>query len=304
MADIENSWILFELQQKHYGIPAKNIREMAPLGDVSLIPDSPDYIRGIINLRDRIIPVTDLRRFLGMKGIVDEKNEFASLLKQRREDHINWLKELMLSVEEDRDFKLTTDPHKCAFGKWYDSFKTDNVYLNIILRKFDEPHKKIHSIGIKVDALRKFGHRDNAIKIIEITREHELAKMIHLFEQAIIQLNDYKEIVLIIEKDEQMYGLVVDSVSAVTEIPKENIEETEFDEISDTNGYIRGIAKIDGVIEVLLNLPSILFIQEKAIQEQVHSSHITLARHGEIREDILKQIFEQNQTIECSLNAL
>ncbi len=261
MADIENSWILFELQQKHFGIPAKNIREMTPLGQVSTIPDSPEYVRGIINLRDRIVPLTDLRLFLGMKSITDEINDFANLLNQRRQDHVNWLTELLSSVEEDREFKLTTDPHKCAFGKWYDSFKTENVYLRILLERFDEPHKKIHSIAVKVDELRKSGHRDNAIKIIEITKGHELAKMIDLFEQAINQIREYREIVVIIEDSDHLSGLIVDSVSEVAEIANENIDKTELVEIGETNEFIMGLAKINNRVEILLNLPKILYLQ-------------------------------------------
>lgn len=40
------------------------------------------------------------------------------MLAERETDHVNWINELERSVQEKRKFTLTTDPYKCAFGKW------------------------------------------------------------------------------------------------------------------------------------------------------------------------------------------
>lgn len=63
-----------------------------------------------------MIPMIDLRKRLGMTSAAAENNQFCALMDQRRQDHVNWLNELEASTRERREFKLTTGPHKCAFG--------------------------------------------------------------------------------------------------------------------------------------------------------------------------------------------
>lgn len=49
-----------------YGIPLDTVREVIDLTDITSIPLVPDYIRGVINLRGKVIPVIDLEaRFSG-----------------------------------------------------------------------------------------------------------------------------------------------------------------------------------------------------------------------------------------------
>jgi chemotaxis signal transduction protein len=81
------------------------------VSEVASIPNMPDFVRGAINLRGRVMPLVDLRKRLGMVSASEETSEFIRLMMQREQDHKNWLAELEASVRERREFKLTTDPH-------------------------------------------------------------------------------------------------------------------------------------------------------------------------------------------------
>jgi len=142
----------------------------------------PNYVRGVINLRGRVMPLVDLRTRLDMVSATDELNAFCALMTQREQDHRNWMSELEASVQEQREFKLTTDPHKCAFGKWFDTYQTDNPWIASLLKKFDEPHQKIHGVGQRVIQLAADGALDQALQLVTKTRGRELSSMIHLFE--------------------------------------------------------------------------------------------------------------------------
>jgi hypothetical protein len=96
------------------------VRELVMVSEVASIPNMPDFVRGAINLRGRVMPLVDLRKRLGMVSATEETSELIRLMMQREQDHKNWLAELEACVRESREFKLTTDPHTCAFGKWYD----------------------------------------------------------------------------------------------------------------------------------------------------------------------------------------
>lgn len=58
--------LIFELDQRNYGMPIMEVSEVNKLIKITPMPKTPDFIKGIINLRGRIIPVMDLRLKFGM----------------------------------------------------------------------------------------------------------------------------------------------------------------------------------------------------------------------------------------------
>lgn len=53
--------LTFMLGKEYYGIPVLTVREIIRMVDITSVPRMPEYIRGVINLRGKIIPVLDLR---------------------------------------------------------------------------------------------------------------------------------------------------------------------------------------------------------------------------------------------------
>lgn len=58
-------YLSFILGRESYGIEVLKIREIIRLVDITAVPQMPDYIKGVINLRGKIIPVIDLRLRFG-----------------------------------------------------------------------------------------------------------------------------------------------------------------------------------------------------------------------------------------------
>jgi len=59
----------FRLAQERYAIENRHIQEVCPFKELTLLPCTPAFIRGIVNLRGRILPVLDLKRFFGLPEI-------------------------------------------------------------------------------------------------------------------------------------------------------------------------------------------------------------------------------------------
>ncbi len=57
-----NKFLLFNLGEEIYGIPISHVINIIELQKITEVPDMPDYIRGVINLRGTVIPVMDLRQ--------------------------------------------------------------------------------------------------------------------------------------------------------------------------------------------------------------------------------------------------
>ncbi len=180
------------------------------------VPQAPSYVRGIINLRGKVLPLIDLRLRLGFRSTVSELSEFTTMLAQREQDHKNWLNELDASIQEEREFTLTTNPHKCAFGKWYDTFETDDLSARAILRKFDRPHRRIHAIAHKVEKLQAEGNFKAASAVVLQAKEKELQMMIKLFASIGDHMREAaREIAMIVETPTFDYAVVIDMVKAV-----------------------------------------------------------------------------------------
>ncbi len=58
---LAGKYLTFTLEQESYGIDVLQVREIIRLTEITAVPQMPDYVRGVINLRGKIIPVIDLR---------------------------------------------------------------------------------------------------------------------------------------------------------------------------------------------------------------------------------------------------
>jgi purine-binding chemotaxis protein CheW len=63
----EGKYLTFALAQEEYGLEILKVREIIGYIDVTAVPQTPPYIKGVINLRGQVIPVIDLRAKFGME---------------------------------------------------------------------------------------------------------------------------------------------------------------------------------------------------------------------------------------------
>ena len=60
-ASTGGEYLSFTLGNEHYGVDILKVQEIRGYDSVTRVPDAPDYIKGVINLRGTIVPVIDLR---------------------------------------------------------------------------------------------------------------------------------------------------------------------------------------------------------------------------------------------------
>ena len=59
-------YLAFHLGSEEFGIPVLNVREIMGVQDITAVPQTPAHVRGVINLRGKVIPVVDLRLKFGL----------------------------------------------------------------------------------------------------------------------------------------------------------------------------------------------------------------------------------------------
>lgn len=69
MVDKEGKYLTFTLAEEEYGIGILKIKEIIGMLPITSVPQTPDFVKGVINLRGKVIPVMDLRLRFGMMSI-------------------------------------------------------------------------------------------------------------------------------------------------------------------------------------------------------------------------------------------
>jgi purine-binding chemotaxis protein CheW len=63
----DGKFLTFELAGEHYGLEILKVREIIGMMDITPVPQTPHFVKGLINLRGKVIPVVDLRLKFGLR---------------------------------------------------------------------------------------------------------------------------------------------------------------------------------------------------------------------------------------------
>lgn len=66
--------VSFKIGEEEFGVDILNVQEINKMVLITKVPNSPEFVEGVINLRGRIIPVIDLRTRLGLPKKVHDKD--------------------------------------------------------------------------------------------------------------------------------------------------------------------------------------------------------------------------------------
>ena len=66
MEQLGGKYLTFALGKEEYGIPIQRVKEIIGMMEITGVPRTPDFIKGVINLRGKIIPLMDLRLKFGL----------------------------------------------------------------------------------------------------------------------------------------------------------------------------------------------------------------------------------------------
>lgn len=255
---INYPWLVFRLGKSYYAINSRLISGiMQPTSEIAPVPNAPDYVRGIFILRGNVVQMVDLRGLLGLETLEQAHANFCNMLDMRKQDHLNWVRELERCVEEGDTFKLATDPHKCAFGKWYDHFSSDTSSVNFHMKKIDEPHRKLHECATRIsdchtscdlDSTEDCMHR--VFDDLNATLVPQIVSLID--ETKTVFKGDMREMLITVEQGDLHIGLLVDEVIAVEHLSmsydNQNIEGFE------KSPFVSGVCKSETISSTLLML--------------------------------------------------
>jgi len=84
---VENQYLTFMLAGEEYGVDILTVQELRGWEPTTSIPNSPSYVRGVINLRGVVVPIVDLRDRFNLEDIDYGPTTVVVIVKVKAEEH-------------------------------------------------------------------------------------------------------------------------------------------------------------------------------------------------------------------------
>ena len=261
-------YVVVNINANLYGMATDSTVELmsCTMTQVTRVPHSPHFIEGVINHRGSIIPVIDARALLGFAPRGHEARGLEERFDAMRIEHKHWLDALAQSVQDNTGFDKTTDPHRCELGRWLDTATAggdscDTLFsepgVATLIKRFEAPHQRFHAIAHEVRTMRDQEQHEQALRLIEQTREHELGAMTELFSQISDAVaKQFQSMLVITEHEGRKAAIAVDGVSFVTDCPDSAVEP--LPDTADNTEFLSGLVhQTDGNYILITDLGSI-----------------------------------------------
>ncbi|MEA3422381.1 MAG: chemotaxis protein CheW [Bacillota bacterium] len=130
----KRKYFTFEVNKEHYALPIDTVNQIIGLQDITLIPNQPKYLKGVINLRGQIIPIVDFRLRLGMEPL-DYTDKTSIVVTENKDVFIGFIVDEVSEVLEieDKDISKQSDKKIKKENAIIDGFyKTEEFIIKIL----------------------------------------------------------------------------------------------------------------------------------------------------------------------------
>jgi purine-binding chemotaxis protein CheW len=121
VAELAGKYLTFKLEDEEYGLEILKVREIIGLLPITGLPRTPPFVRGVINLRGKVIPVIDLRKKFELDVTNDTDQTCIIVVDVRSRDGSIQVGILVDSVSEVLDIRGEDIEDAPAFGATVDT---------------------------------------------------------------------------------------------------------------------------------------------------------------------------------------
>lgn len=223
MIDLTVPWVLLRVRDRLFGVPASRVREMAEMPALTPVPNMPEFVMGLVSLRDQVTPTINMRQRLGVATAEDDIKRLTDGLERAEAEHRLLAGALESFVQDGRT--AGTGVPACAFQEWLGTLKTDNPLVRLYLKELDGPHVRLHTAAVRAVQTAKTNPAE-ANAAWRRLQERELAAFTRLLPQVRERLiHAHRQIVVVLTHDGRSLGVAVDEVESIERLKKGSIEE-------------------------------------------------------------------------------
>ncbi len=254
----EEQVVTFTLGDEEFGIGIAAISEILKVGEITAVPNVPPYVKGIQDVRGRVLPIIDMRKLVNMDALEEFHHKLVARLKDA---HLKWLEQLKETVYRGAPFAGALDPTQCQFGKLLEHYKTQSVSYLEIYKVLNPPHQRVHFSGRDILQQLKTG-KEKAVQTFETLSTGAVTELLGLlprFEDTLNHSARGEQRVLIVNIGAAVVGLLVDRVNEVSRLPRSIIDSTPA-VLHSYGEEIKGIAKLEEGKRLILLVDEALVI--------------------------------------------
>jgi len=267
--DDNEQLVTFRVANEEYGISIMDVQEIIRVPEITKVPHAPPGLEGVTSLRNRVLPVMDLRTKFGIRTLKDETDALLAQLRAMLQVHEQWLSDLQAASADNKPFTGELDPQQCEFGRWLRSFSTTDRVIADLLKPLRESHERFHALAKPVLSCIKAGDLRGAAAYVA---EHvqpafaELSGVLKKLTTGITSRED--ERCLVVSIGRTALAVRIDAVNEVLQVPKTSVEPTP--EVVSGHGatkdQIRGVAKLDDGKRLIMLLDVQKLVTETELQ--------------------------------------
>ncbi len=117
----EEEYLTFILNDEEFGVDILFVQEIRVWSNVTELPNKPNYIKGIINLRGIIIPIIDLRQRFGLEALEYNEQTVTIILRGKNENRQSVVGLVVDAVSDVYKFQSSSIRSAPSFGSDIDS---------------------------------------------------------------------------------------------------------------------------------------------------------------------------------------
>jgi len=240
----ERQLVSFTVADEEYAIPIENIREIVQIPEhITKVPNSEESIIGIMNLRNKVLPLASLRRLFGFsESALTEQNRIVVLS----------LGELSVGIVVDNVKEVLRVPESLIEPVPSIILKDEKNFEITEICRLNEGRRLISVISVP----NLFKHKD----IKEVLSSMEEKKDVEEKKENEETLEEEEQFV-IFKLDEQEYAVPIESVQEIVRVPEE------LTRVPKTPDFVEGVINLRGNVLPIIDLRKKFDLREKQRDE-------------------------------------
>jgi len=239
--------IVFSVGNNRYALNIENIQRIIQSKSLTDIPNVNALVDGMMSYEDSVIKVLNFRKLIGLNTYEDELEKLFNTL---IEAHVDWVESFKDSINNDVEFKKTTDPHKCELGQWLDSFNSYDDEISVIINNLMRNHKNLHSKGAEILEVLNYD-KSKAQEMVKTDLLDIFSLTMSSLESFVSEVdtvaNSLQKLILF-EKDKISFAIKVDSIEDIAHIEESMIMSSNDEHNINDFLELQGVLDIDGVL--------------------------------------------------------
>ncbi len=191
----ELPFVTFSLGQESFGVALANVEEIVDLPAVTKIPDAPDYVMGVICIRDQVLPLLDFTRLLRVEGSSDDAPDEMVILLSFENARLGMVVDGIQEIIRIRDEDILPAPHTLS--------EPEKAHLDGVVIRSDRMVSLIRVMQIldreDHQRLATLGASAAAGRATELQERHDLPIVVfRLGEESFgLRLHEVREIIMV-----------------------------------------------------------------------------------------------------------